>query len=80
MTEVGPQPTREDAYLAAGHAVVDDADVVLALWDGRPARGRGGTAEVVEYARSLGRPLVWIDVARREPTLHLESLELPETR
>ena len=80
VDEVASRPTREDAYLAAGHAVVDDADVVLALWDGHPARGRGGTAEVVEYARSLGRPLVWIDVARREPTLHLESLELPETR
>lgn len=77
VSEVPDQPTRDDAYLAAGHAVVDASDVVLALWDGQPARGRGGTAEVVDYTRVLGRPLVWIDVSRPEPVVHVESLVLP---
>ncbi|KAI9023926.1 hypothetical protein DFJ74DRAFT_58391 [Hyaloraphidium curvatum] len=53
--------TREDAYLAAGHAVVDDCDVLLAFWDRLPARGQGGTADVVAYARRTGRPVVIID-------------------
>lgn len=42
--------SRESAYERAGHAVVDGADVLFALWDGKPSRGQGGTAEVVEYA------------------------------
>lgn len=42
--------SREDAYERAGHAVVDAADVLVALWDGSPARGQGGTAEIVQYA------------------------------
>jgi len=58
ITENG---TREDAYLDCGMATVDGADVLLAVWDGEPARGRGGTADVVAYARSLGRPLILID-------------------
>jgi hypothetical protein len=41
---------REDAYARAGHAIVDASDVLVALWDGKPARGRGGTAEIVQYA------------------------------
>lgn len=61
---------REDAYLDCGMETVDGADVLLALWDGEPARGKGGTAEVVDYARRLEKPLIIIDAgtytARRE--------------
>lgn len=52
--------SREDSYERAGRYVVDRSDAVIALWDGEPARGRGGTAEIVAYARERGVPLVWI--------------------
>jgi hypothetical protein len=52
--------SREDAYERAGHYVVDRSDAVIALWDGEPARGRGGTAAIVAYARGRGVPLVWV--------------------
>jgi hypothetical protein len=54
---------REHAYLDAGTAVADRADVVIAVWDGLEARGTGGTAEIVEYVRGKGRPLVHIDAS-----------------
>lgn len=55
-----PKPS-EEAYLAAGHRVVDLCDVLVAVWDGRPARGKGGTADVVNYARKMGKrvEVVW---------------------
>ena len=51
----------DDAYLAAGCRVVDLSELLLAIWDGQPARGRGGTADVVDYARRRGTHLeiVW---------------------
>ncbi|MEU5240156.1 hypothetical protein ACH4UR_03810 [Streptomyces lydicus] len=55
-----PSTTREEAYERAGRRIVDRSDVVVALWDGRPARGRGGTATVVSYAEDRGVPLAWI--------------------
>lgn len=57
--------TDEDSYLAAGLRVVELSDVVLAVWDGRPAKGKGGTADIVAYARSQGKPLIHIDPAAR---------------
>jgi hypothetical protein len=45
-----PEPS-EEAFLAAGRRVVDLSDLLIAVWDGRPARGRGGTADIVAYAR-----------------------------
>lgn len=50
-----------EAYLAAGYRVVDLSELLLAIWDGRPAKGTGGTADIVEYARSHGKrfELVW---------------------
>ena len=50
------QPS-EDAYLAAGRRVVDLCDVLVAVWDGLPAQGKGGTADIASYARSLGKPV-----------------------
>lgn len=63
---VAPAATREDAYLAAGLAVLDRSDALLAVWDGEGARGTGGTAEIVAEARARALPLTWIRVGRRE--------------
>lgn len=48
-----------EAHMAAGRLLVQRCDQLVAVWDGRPARGHGGTADVVAYARSLPRP-VWV--------------------
>jgi hypothetical protein len=53
--------SREDAYLDCGMETVNGCDVLLALWDGQPARGKGGTADVIGYAESLGKPVIVID-------------------
>ncbi len=57
-----PEPS-EEAYLSAGQTLVDRCDHLFAVWDGRPARGLGGTADIVRYARSRGRPttVLWVD-------------------
>jgi hypothetical protein len=54
---------REDAYLDGGMETVNHCDVLLAVWDGEPSRGRGGTAEIVAYARELNRPLILVHAA-----------------
>lgn len=48
------------AYEAVGRFVVRHCDLLLAIWDGRPSNGRGGTAEIVHYAASVGVPVWWI--------------------
>lgn len=64
-TEVVTGPTRTAAYEAAGFAVVDRSEALVALWDGQPARGPGGTAHVVARARHLGRPVRVVGVVRQ---------------
>jgi hypothetical protein len=59
--------TRDDAYLAAGKAVVDRADITIAIWDGRQAAGRGGTGEIVRYIRHQHRPLIWLPTDGGKP-------------
>jgi len=57
----------EEAFLAAGKRVVDDCEMLIAIWDGKPARGLGGTADVVRYAQDTGKAvsIVWPDGAGR---------------
>ena len=51
------------AYEAAMRWVVESCDILVAAWDGGPARGPGGTAHAVDHARRLGRPIIRLDVA-----------------
>lgn len=55
-----PEPS-ERAYWAAGQEIVDRCDVLVAIWDGRPARGLGGTGDVVDYAARVGKEVrvIW---------------------
>lgn len=63
-TLLDPTSARDDAYARAGSAMVAASDVVLALWDGRPARGHGGTAGVVQEAIAAGRQVEVVTVER----------------
>jgi hypothetical protein len=56
-----------DAHMAASAYMIDRADELWAVWDGKPARGYGGTADVVAYAREHGIPVrvIWPDGVTR---------------
>jgi hypothetical protein len=47
--------------------MVFHSDFVIALWDGQPSRGRGGTAEAVDFARRHGRAVVRVPTDVGEP-------------
>jgi hypothetical protein len=56
-----------ESHMAASRLMVDEADELYAVWDGKPARSYGGTADVVAYAREHGTPVrvIWPDGAQR---------------
>jgi len=65
-------PEGRGSYLAAGEIILDRADVLIALWNGAPPKGAGGTGDVAARALGMGRPVLWIPVeARRPPRLIL---------
>lgn len=54
------QMCSDEAYLEAGQWIVNHCNLLLVAWNGYPAGGRGGTADVASYARTLKRPFVHI--------------------
>jgi hypothetical protein len=57
-----------ESHMEASKAMIDQADELFAVWDGQPARGYGGTADVVAYAREHGTPVrvIWPHGAERD--------------
>jgi hypothetical protein len=57
-----------ESHMAASKLMVDEADELFAVWDGKPARAYGGTADVVAYAREHGTPVrvIWPDGSQRD--------------
>ena len=49
------------AYEAAGLTMLAQADILIAVWDGEPAKGRGGTGDIVDDAARQGTPIVVVD-------------------
>lgn len=47
-------------YLECGLATVEESDLMIAVWDRAPARGTGGTAQIVAHARALAKPLILV--------------------
>jgi hypothetical protein len=56
------------AHMAASLRMLSRIDLLLAVWDGKPARAYGGTADVVRHARRRGLPVVviWPEGAVRD--------------
>lgn len=68
------ETARRAAYEAVGAEMIERSDIVLAIWDGEEASGRGGTANVVALARRKQRPVLWLPTnspAERAPRLLL---------
>lgn len=57
-----------DAHMAASLAMLEETDTLLAVWDGQPARGYGGTADIVTLAHDRDIPVhvIWPDGAHRD--------------
>jgi hypothetical protein len=54
------------AYQVANHTLLQDCDLLVTIWDGMPARGPGGTSEVVESIRQAEKPLLWIHTVQEK--------------
>jgi hypothetical protein len=52
------------AYEAVGRAVLERSDVLIAVWNGDDAAGRGGTAQMVAEASARHLPVIWIHAVK----------------
>jgi hypothetical protein len=55
------QDPSESAYLRAGQFIVDNSELLIAVWDGLPAKGMGGTGDIVSYALSKKKAAMHIN-------------------
>lgn len=55
----------ESGYHWASETIVAHADLLLAIWDGEPGRGQGGTAWTIDSALTANVPVIWL--LSREP-------------
>jgi hypothetical protein len=60
----------DEAYWEVGKWLVDNCDLLVAAWNGQPAEGKGGTGDVVEYAKQQGRFIAHIHTIERAIIKH----------
>lgn len=70
----GERANLNAAYVQVGQSLVDTADVLIAIWDGKRGRGPGGTAHVVEMALESSVPVLHIEVNRDSGKIRMRAL------
>ncbi|WP_395740527.1 hypothetical protein [Prosthecobacter sp.] len=63
LRTVEGESTRPECYFNQGIAMLEAVDVLIAVWDGQPPRGSGGTAQMIAQARAMGLPVLHIQPA-----------------
>jgi hypothetical protein len=71
----GSRNRSSEAYLAAGNVVLNQCDILLAIWDGRPPHGEGGTGQIAEESLRRNTLVVWIDAQAPHPARLLVKLD-----
>ena len=61
------------AYERAGRVVLAQCDILVGVWDGGPARGRGGTSQVITEAVAADIPVLHLDPRGNTPAQVLWS-------
>jgi hypothetical protein len=69
-----PEADHERSFYKAGRYIADHVDLLFAVWDGEPAKGLGGTADIVSYATLRGKPVIHINPIDR--TVHHLAAEI----
>jgi len=55
----------EFAFYEAGKLVVENSDIVIALWNELPSKGLGGTGDIVLFAKSIKKRIVHLNPITR---------------
>ena len=62
-------------YERAGQCMLEQSSLLVAVWDGQPAAGRGGTQAVISQAVAAAIPVIWIHSDREQaPVLLLSAV------
>lgn len=61
IKEIIDQDQRNEKYLQVGKKVVDACEILIAVWDGNGAKGKGGTGDIIDYALKWGRTILRIN-------------------
>ena len=70
----GQRSDIESAYFVVGATLVRTADVLIAIWDGEPGRGPGGTGNVVELALKSSTPVIHLQIDHASDEVRMRAL------
>ena len=60
IDEAGQRNPDSQSYEAVGRGILNQTDLLIAVWDGKSTHGKGGTGQIVREALQNGIRVVWI--------------------
>jgi hypothetical protein len=74
ITVYGEEASTSEPHAALGQLLLQNIDLLVAVWDGEPGRGKGGTADIITYAYKLQIPVLWLDAGNVSLIRYIDKL------
>jgi hypothetical protein len=74
----GNREAAGDAYEAAARIVLNQSDLLIAIWDGGPSRGKGSSVDTIREAIKYHVPVIWIDTRSPHKCTLLRHMPEPD--
>lgn len=66
----------EEAYFDAMQWIVRNSDLLIAVWNGKQGKGKGGTAGAVKQVVKLDQDWIHIDTSKQDTKFYLKKIKL----
>lgn len=74
------QHSRPECYFDQGVSMLEVVDMLIAVWNEQPAKGLGGTAQMVSQAHAIGTPVIQINPLDGSSRTDEKSIDLAISR
>ncbi|GGW54559.1 hypothetical protein [Alishewanella tabrizica] len=74
MDALGLLTSIDESHEVLGKYLLDNCDMLVAVWDGGESKGKGGTVDIVESAIKIGKRVIWLDTSSSEISAKISKI------
>lgn len=76
MDALGLVTSIDESHEALGKYLLDNCNMLVAVWDGGESKGKGGTVDIIEGAIKKGKPVILLDTSASEISVKMSKISL----
>lgn len=74
MDALGDVTSIDESHEVLGKYLLENCNMLVAVWDGGESKGKGGTVDIIESAIKIGKRVIWLDTSSSEISVKISKI------